>query len=97
MTASPGGRAVPRPGEGGAGGVGAGGSGGAGAAGAGVAVPTDPAQREIALVDEAMAVARRGVPAAGGAPAVPGEDEVAGLEQAHDALRATLDRVDRGG
>ena len=46
---------------------------------------------------EAMAAARAGVPAPVDAPQVPGDDEVARLEQAHETLRSTLDRVDRGG
>ena len=57
----------------------------------------DPVARALADVDEAMAEARAGVPGADDVPTVPSDDEVAGLEHAHEALRSTLDRVERGG
>ncbi|MHA3702479.1 hypothetical protein ACXR2U_09850 [Jatrophihabitans sp. YIM 134969] len=73
-------------------------SAGDGTTGAGDApVPGDPVRRDLAAVEDAMARARAGVPNPDGGPRVPDDDEVAGLEQAHDALRTTLDRVERGG
>ena len=59
--------------------------------------PQDPVERALTPVDEAMVQARGSVSAPGDVPAVPTEDEVAALEHAHEVLRSTLDRVDRGG
>lgn len=59
--------------------------------------PGDPVQRDLAQVAEAVAAARVGVATLTDPPAVPSEEEVASLERAHETLRTTLDRVDRGG
>lgn len=52
---------------------------------------------ELATVAAAMAAVRAALPAAGGPASVPDDDEVAALAHAHDTLRATLDRAERGG
>lgn len=59
--------------------------------------PVDPVARELAPVEAAMGEVRGAADGGGAEPRVPGDDEVAALERAHEVLRSTLDRVDRGG
>ena len=59
--------------------------------------PADPVERRLAPVAEAMEPVRRGASTSAADTAVPTDDEVAALEHAHEVLRSTLDRVDRGG
>lgn len=61
----------------------------------GAAAAPDPVTRALDEVAEAMAQARAAEPPSEGAPTVPSDDEVAGLERAHEALRSTLDRAER--